>query len=62
MEEGIKDINDDRNFKSDEVKEVECLDDTSPDNMEGVVNYINYDKNESYEGKEAECLDDTSPD
>ena len=34
MEEGGSDKNDDRSEKNDEVKEAECLDDTSPEDME----------------------------
>ena len=34
MEEGVSDINDDNNEEIDGGKEVECLDDTSPDKME----------------------------
>ena len=37
MEEGVSDINDDKNEEIDEEKEAECLDDTSPDDMEGGV-------------------------
>ena len=34
MEEGVNDIKYDNNEKNDEEKETECLDDTSPDEME----------------------------
>ena len=34
MEEGVKDINDENNEIYDEEREAECLDDTSPDDME----------------------------
>ena len=37
MEKGINDIKDDKNEKKYEEKEAECLDDTSPDEMEEVV-------------------------
>ena len=34
MEEGVSDINDDKNEKEYEEKEAECIDDTFPDEME----------------------------
>ena len=46
MQEGVSDINDDKNEIIDEEKEAECLDDTSPDEMEEGVNYRKDDKNE----------------
>ena len=54
MQEGVNDRNDDKNEKKYEGKEAECLDDTSPDQMEEDVNDINDNKNEKYdEGEEA---------
>ena len=48
--------------KKDEGKEVECLDDTSPVEIEEGVSDRKYDKNEKNdEEKEAERPDDTSP-
>ena len=41
MEEGVNDINDDKNEINDEGKEAERLDDTSPDVMEEYVYDIN---------------------
>ena len=46
MEEGIKDINDDNNEIYDEEKEAECLDDTSPVEMEESLKYRKDDKDE----------------
>ena len=62
MEEGVKDINDDKNEMYDGEKEAEFLYDTSPDEMEEGVNYRIYYNNETNdEGKEEEFQDDTSP-
>ena len=42
---------------------MECLDETSPVDIEEGVKDIKDDNNEkNYWGKEAECLDDNSPD
>ena len=49
MEEVVKDINDDKNEIYDEGKEAECLDETSPDDIEEGVN----DRNDNNEEKEA---------
>ena len=50
-------------WKKNEEKEAECLDDTSPDDMEEYGSDINDNKNEKiYKEKEAECIDDTLPD
>ena len=49
MEEGVKDINDDKNEIYDEEKEAEFPDDTSPDEMEEGVNDRNDNKNEIYD-------------
>ena len=51
MEECVKDINDDKNEKNDEEKEAECLDYTSPDEIEEGVNDRNDNKNENMMGK-----------
>ena len=45
MEEGVYDRNNNKNEKYDELKEVECLDDPFPDEMEEVENDRNDDKN-----------------
>ena len=45
MEEGVSDRKDDKNEEIDEEKEVECLDDTSPDEIEQNVGARNYYKN-----------------
>ena len=56
-------IKNDRSENNDEGKEAECLDETSPDDMEEDVSYINDNKNEKiYRGKEAEFIYDTFPD
>ena len=50
-------------MKKPRKKNPECLDETSPEDMEEDVSDKKNDRIENnYEGKEAECLDDTSPD
>ena len=62
MEEGVSDRKYDKNGKNDEEKESECLDDTSPVDIEEGVNDRKYDKNEKNdEKKEAERPYDTYP-
>ena len=44
-------------------KKAECLDDTSPEEIEEYVSDKKNDKGQNNDGvKEVECLDDTSPD
>ena len=51
MEEDVSDKKNDKSKNNDEGKEAECLDDTSPDNMEEGVSDINDIKNEKNTGK-----------
>ena len=62
MEEGVCDKKW-QEWKNDEEKEAECLDDTSPDKMEEDVSDINgYRNQKNYKEKEAECINDTFTD
>ena len=47
MEEGVRDLKNDKSEKNDEEKEAEWLDDTSPEDMEEGVYDINDGKNEN---------------
>ena len=49
-------------WKNDEEKKSECLDDTSNEEIEEDVSDKKWQKWNNDEKKEAECLDDTSPD
>ena len=49
MEEGIYDINHDKNEQNDEEKEAEFIDDTFHDEMDEGVNDRNENKNEKYD-------------
>ena len=63
MEEGISDINEDKNEKYDEDKEAECLYYNYSIEVEEGISDRNDDKNgEMDEVKEAEFLDYTYPD
>ena len=48
MEEDVSDEKNDKSENNDEGKEAECLDDTSPDDMEEYGSDINDKKNEKY--------------
>ena len=56
MEEGVKDINDNKNEIYDERKEEECLDDTSSDEMEEGVNDRNDNNIEKNDDLEYDLL------